>query len=55
VTTALDADADTGAEEFCAEAVVLLDDDALANLKCRCRDLLAKKCPGECAPGHWLG
>jgi hypothetical protein len=31
-------------------------DEALEELKRRCRELLAKKCvKGDYAPGHWLG
>ena len=42
-------------EEGDFEVVVIVTEDELHELACRCRELLAKKAAGACPPGHWLG
>jgi hypothetical protein len=48
-------DLDTEPAEADTNEAPLVDEKTLDELRRRCRDLLAKKCPDECAPGHWLG
>jgi hypothetical protein len=48
-------DTDAETDEETVHDVRRDDDETLEELKCRCRELLARKCRGDCEPGHWLG
>jgi hypothetical protein len=48
-------DPDTEPEEIDTTEAPVVEEETLDELKRRCRDLLAKRCPDACAPGHWLG